>query len=195
MILLTIFDAPFVAAIMPKSYLDSQAPLDISLNNLLTWPVLKLESSITDESSKIPGFMDINKAGDLQYIFMPTVVPNALGNATVLLSNSTDVSSEPSLVFVEASDPGFTSVIKTFTKIHDGICPEEHLPSKFIKGTSWENSKVPLGLAHFLIYAPIFFGQGAIETSDHDTDFEDKVGFFSTKHLHWAKLITEHTQH
>jgi hypothetical protein len=156
MILLTIFNAPFLAAIMPKSYLDSQAPPDISVEDWPTWLVSKLESSITDDSSKIASFMGINKAGDLKYIFMPTVVLNALRNATVLLGNSTDVSSEPSLVFVDASDLGFTSVIKTFTKIPDNIRPEEHLPSKFIKGTSWENAKVPLGLACFPIFAPIF---------------------------------------
>jgi hypothetical protein len=156
MILLTIFNAPFVAAIMPKSYLNSHATPDFSVNDWLTWLVSKLESCITDESSKIAGFMGINKAGDLQYLFMPTVVPNALGNATVLLGNSTDVSSEPSLVFVDASDLRFTSVIETFTEISDYICPEEHLPSKFIKGASWENSKVPFGLARFPIFAPIF---------------------------------------
>ncbi len=196
MILLTIFNAPFAAAIMPKSYLDLQAPSDVSVDNWLTWPVLKLESSISDENSKIAGFMGINKAGDLQYIFIPTVVPNALGNATVLLHNSTDVRSEPSLIFVDTSDLRFTSVIETFTKIPDNICPEEYLPSKFIKGMSWENAKVPLGLAHFPIFALIFFGLCAVKTSVHDTDFEDKVGSFSisTKHLHWGKLIKMHVQ-
>jgi hypothetical protein len=137
MILLNIFNAPFAAAIMPKSYLDLQASPDVSVNDWLIRLVLKLESSITDESSKFTGFMGINKAGDLQYIFMPTVVSNALGDSTVLLSNSTDVSSKPSLVFVDASDLGFTSVIKTITNIPEVICPEEYLLLKFIKGSHW----------------------------------------------------------
>jgi hypothetical protein len=40
--------------------------------------------------------------------------------------------------------------------------------------------------------APILFGMGAVETSVHDTDFEDKVGALSPKHAVWAKLIKEH---
>jgi hypothetical protein len=71
--------------------------------------------------------MGINKAGDLQYILTPTVVLKALGNATVVLGNSTNMNSEPSLIFVNASDLRFTCVIKTFTKIPDRICPKEQM--------------------------------------------------------------------
>jgi hypothetical protein len=80
--------------------------------------------------------MGINKAGDLQYVFMPVIVPKALGNnATVVLGNSTDINSEPALLYLDMSDLGLTSVIKTFTKIPDDIRPKEHLPSKFVRGT------------------------------------------------------------
>jgi hypothetical protein len=89
---------PFVAAFMPKSYLDSQAPPDVLVDDWLTWSALKLESSITKDASKVDGFIGINKAGDLQYIFMPTDVPKALGNTMVVLSNSTDLNIEPSLI-------------------------------------------------------------------------------------------------
>jgi hypothetical protein len=65
--------------------------------------------------------MGINEAGDCHYIFMPTVVPNSLGYATVLLGNFTDLSSRPSLIFVDASDLRFISVIETFTNISDNI--------------------------------------------------------------------------
>jgi hypothetical protein len=80
-------------------------------------------------------------------------------------------------------------VIKTFTKIPDEIFPKEHLTSKFIKGRSWENAKELLGFVRFPIFAPIFFGQRAIEAFVYDTDFDNKVVLFSTKHLHRAKLI------
>jgi hypothetical protein len=142
---------------MPKSYLDLQPHPNVSVNDWLTWPVSKLVLSIINDGSKIAGLIVINKAGDLQYIFMPTVVLKALGDAMVVLGNSTNLNSKPSLVYVDAPDLGFISVVETFTKLPDKICPEEHLPSKFMKGTSWENANVPLGLACFPIFAPIFF--------------------------------------
>ncbi len=51
-----------------------------------------------------------------------------------------------------------------------------------------------MGVAHFPIFAPIFFGQRAVKASIYDTDFDDEVGSLSMKHLHWAKLIKEHVQ-
>jgi hypothetical protein len=108
---------PFVAAFMPTSYFDSQPHPDVYLNDCLTWPVSKLISSITNEGCKIAGLMGINnnKAEGLQYTFMPTVVPKALGDATVVLGNSTNLNSKPSLVCIEASDLGFIIAIETFT--------------------------------------------------------------------------------
>ncbi len=67
--------------------------------------------------------------------------------------------SEPSLVYADITDLGFTSVFDTFAKIPVKICPKEHLLLKFIKSTSRENAKVPLGLARFPIIASIYFGQ------------------------------------
>ncbi len=87
---------------MPKSYLASKPPPDVPVEDWLTWLVSKLESSIVDASNKIAGVMGINKAGDLQYVFMPVIVPKALeNNATVVLGNSTDVNSEPALVYLD----------------------------------------------------------------------------------------------
>ncbi len=98
---------------MPKSCLASQPPPDIPVKDWLTWLVSKLESSIVDASNKIAGVMGINKAGDLQYVFMPVIVPKALGNnATVVLGNSTDINSEPALVYLNMSNLGLTSVIE-----------------------------------------------------------------------------------
>jgi hypothetical protein len=76
---------------MPKSYLDSQPPPDVSVNYGLTWLVSKLKLSITNDHSKIASVKGINKDGDFQYIFMPTVVPKALGDAMVVLGNSADL--------------------------------------------------------------------------------------------------------
>jgi hypothetical protein len=79
---------------MPKSYLDLQSPPDFPIEDWLTWLVSKLKSSIVNASNKIARLMGINKAGDLQYVFMPAIIPKALGNnAMVVLGNSTDINS------------------------------------------------------------------------------------------------------
>ena len=80
---------------MPKSYLKLQTPPDNPVNDRLLWSASQLESFIGNPSNKIAGILGINKAGDLQYIIMPTTVPEALGVASVVLGNSTDASSEP----------------------------------------------------------------------------------------------------
>ncbi len=177
---------------MPKSYMDSQSPPDFPIKDWLTWLVSKLESSIINASNKIAGLMGINKAGDLQYVFMPVIIPKALGNnVMVVLGNSTDINSEPALVYLDMSNLGLTSVIETFTKIPDDIHPEEHLPSKFVRGTIWETAKVPLGLACIPIIVPIFFGMHAVEASVYDSNFDYKLASLSAKHLQLAKLIKE----
>ena len=102
---------------MPKLYLDSYPPPDNLVEDWLTWSNLELESSIIDASNRITGLIGINKAGDLQYIFMPIFIPSALGNATVIIGNSNDWKSEPSFVYVNATGFGFISVIKTYSEI------------------------------------------------------------------------------
>jgi hypothetical protein len=121
---------------------------------------------------------------------MPIIVPKALGNnAMVVLGNSTDVNSEPALIYLNMSDLGFTSVIKTFTKIPEDIHPKEHLPSKFVRSATWETAKVPLGLACIPIITPVFFGLHAVQASVYKSNFDDKLGLLSAKHLQWEKLI------
>jgi hypothetical protein len=180
-----------MAAFMPKSYLDSQPHPNIPVKDWLTWSVSELELRITNASNKIAGLIGINKARDLQYVFMPIIVPKALGNnATVVLGNPTDVNSEPALVYLNMFDLG-TSVIKSFTKIPEDIHSKENLPLKLFKSTTWETAQVPLGLACIPIIAPIFFGMHAVKASVYDSDFDDKLGLISAKHLQWAKLIKE----
>ena len=135
---------------MPKSFLKSQNPPDVPVEDWLTWSASTLETNIADPSKKIAGLMGINKAGDITHLIMPTIVTNA------------------------------------------EIRPEEPLPSKFFRGTSWESATAELGLTRFPMVVPILFGMSTVEASIHDDDFEEKIGEMSPKHATWAKLIKEH---
>ena len=138
---------------MLKSYLKSQTPPNNPVDDWLLRSASQLESFIGNPSDKIVGVLGINKAGDLQYIIMPTIVPEALGVASVVLGNSTDTSSKPAFVYLNMSDLGYTSVIETHALIPREICPEEHLPTKYLKSITWETTKVPLGLTCIPIVA------------------------------------------
>ena len=109
------FFSSAAAAIMTKSYLDSYPPPNNPVGDWLTWLNSELESIIIDASSKISGLMGINKAGDLQYIFMPIFIPHALGNEMVIIGNSNNWKSGPSIVYVDATNFGFISVIETYS--------------------------------------------------------------------------------
>jgi hypothetical protein len=177
---------------MPKSFLKSQDPPDVPVEDWLTWSASTLESNIADPFNKIAGVMGINKAGDITHLIMPTIVTNALGESSVLLGNNCDVSNEPSLVYIDTSDFGFITVIEKYSDIPSEIRPEEPLPSKFFRGTSWESATAELGLTRFPMVVPILFGMSTVEASVHDDDFEEKIGVMSPKHAIWAKLIKEH---
>jgi hypothetical protein len=126
---------------------------------------------------------------------MPKIVPRAFSDdGAAIIGNSTDLHSKPCFIFTNTSDLGLVAVIKNLSDIPNKIRPEEHLSSKFMKTTSWEKAKVPLGLALVLIIAPIYFGQKHIEININNADFEYKLESFSLKHLQWAKLIKEHMQ-
>jgi len=114
---------------MPKSYLKSQTPPYNPVDDWLLWSASQLESFIGDPSNKIAGILGINKAGDLQYIIMPTIVPEALGVALVVLGNSTDASSKLAFVYLDMYNLGYTSLIETPALIPREICPEEQLPT------------------------------------------------------------------
>ena len=177
---------------MPKSFLKSQNPPDVPVEDWLTWSASTLETNIADPSKKIAGLMGINKAGDITHLIMPTIVTNALDESSVILGNNYDVSNEPSLVYIDTSDFGFITVIEKFSDIPSEIRPEEPLPSKFFRGTSWESATAELGLTRFPMVVPILFGMSTVEASIHDDDFEEKIGEMSPKHATWAKLIKEH---
>jgi hypothetical protein len=114
-----------------------------------------LVENITKHGSKIAGVMGINKAGDLQSVFMPKIIPGAFSeNGTAIIGNSTDLHSGHFFIFTDSSDLGLIAVIENFPDIPDEIRPEEHLSSKFLKDTSWAKAKVPLGLAPFPCHCP-----------------------------------------
>ena len=177
---------------MPKSFLKSQDPPDVPVEDWLTWSASTLETNIADPSKKIAGVMGINKAGDITHLIMPTIITNALDESSVILGNNYDVSNEPSLVYIDTSDFGFITVIEKYSDISSEIRPEEPLPSKFFRGTSWESATAELGLTRFPMVVPILFGMSTVEASVHDDDFEEKLGVMSPKHAIWAKLIKEH---
>ena len=168
---------------MPKSYLKSQTPPNNPVNDWLLWSASQLESFIGNPSNKIASILGINKAGDWQYIIMPTIVPKALGAALVVIGNSTDASSKPAFVYLDMSNLGYTSVIETHALIPREICPEEQLPTKYLNSTTWETAKVPLVLVCVPIIAPVFFGMPFIEANIHDSDFDEKLALLSPTHL------------
>ena len=139
---------------MPKSFLKSQDPPNVPVEDWLTWSASTLETNIADPFNKIAGVMGINKAGDITHLIMPTIVTNALGESLVILGNNCDVSNEPSLVYIDTSDFGFITVIEKYSDIPSEIRPEEPLPSKFFRGTSWESATAELGLTRFPMVVP-----------------------------------------
>ena len=122
---------------------------------------------------------------------MPTIVPKALGAALVVLGNSTNASSKPAFIYLDMSDLGYTSVIETHALIPHKIRPEEQLPTKYLKSTTWETTKVPLGLACIPIVASVFFSMPFVEANIHDSDFDEKLALLSPTHLAWAKLVKD----
>jgi hypothetical protein len=178
---------------MPKSYLKLQPLPKRFPMDWLSWSTSTLEANIAKEGTYITGIMGINKAGDLQSLFMPKIVPRAFSDdGAAIIGNSTDLHIKPSFVFTNTGDLGFVDVIENFSNIPNKVRPQEHLSSKFLKSTSWDKAKVPLGLALIPIIAPIFFGQKHIKISIHDADFEDKLESVSQTHLQWVKLMKEH---
>jgi hypothetical protein len=72
--------------------------------------------------------MGINKAGDLQSLFMPKIVPQAFSdNGAAIINNSTDLHSKPFFVFTDTSDLGSVVVIEIFSNVPNKVCPQEHL--------------------------------------------------------------------
>ncbi len=80
----------------------------------------------------------------------------------------------------------------TYTDIPLNLRPEEHLSSRIVAETAWASAKVELGVVSMPMVAPLFFGQKTVESSVHDSDFEDQLRYISPTHHQWAQLIKEH---
>jgi hypothetical protein len=109
---------------MPKSYLKLQPLPEKFPTDWLSWSTSTLEANIAKEGTNIAGIMGINKAGDLQSLFMPKIVPQAFSDeGAAIIGNSTDLHSEPSFVFTDTSDVGSVVVIEKISDIPNEVRP------------------------------------------------------------------------
>ncbi len=105
------------------------------------------------------------------------------GEHSAIIGNSSNKNNEPAFIYTDASDIGSIMVIMTYDDIPSELRPGEPLLPRFIADTCWAAAKVKLGMVQSLMFAPIFFGQKAVETSVHDADFKDKMAEISPLHL------------
>ena len=69
--------------------------------------------------------MGMNKAGDIQYLFMPAIIPNAFAGikASGIVGNIDDYHSKPSFILTDTTDLGSVYVLETYDNIPDKIRP------------------------------------------------------------------------
>ena len=175
---------------MPKSYLKSAPPPNQPVEDWLNWTRTQFKVQLSENSSKIAAVMGINRAGDVQYLYMPIIIPKAFGTtnenaSAAIIGNLSNAHSEPSFIYTDSSDLGSAFVIETLSSIPEEIRPEEALWDNFLTDTSWAKATMPIGMATFPTTAPIFFGQKTFEGSIHDEDFEDNMEEISPIHLKW----------
>ncbi len=179
---------------MPKSYIVSKPPLDQSVEDWLKWTRSDFERKLSAISPTLTAIMGINKAGGIQYLFMPTIIPKAFAGdeASTIIGNVNDSHSKPSFIHTDTTNLGSVYVIDTYDIIPDEIHPEEPLQSKILVDTSYAKATIPIGMAIIPNVIPIFFGQRLIEGCINDADFDDEMESISPIHLKWAKLFKEH---
>jgi hypothetical protein len=177
---------------MPKYWLTSKPAPNPPVLDWLKWMGQDLERHIA-KSGTVAAIIGINKMGDLQTIFSPTIIPNAFNNGeySVIIGNSSNKHTGPSFVYMETSDIGSIMVVMIYDNIPSELRPGEPLSSRFIADTSWAGAKVKLSMVQLPMFAPLFFGQKTIKSSVHDADFEDKMAEISPLHLQWAQLMQE----
>jgi hypothetical protein len=171
--------------------LASKLAPDPPVLDWLKWTAHDLECHTI--SGTVAAIIGLNKMGDLQTIFSPIIIQNAFNNGehSAIIGNSSNKSNEPAFIYMDASDIGSIMVVMTYDDIPSELRPGEPLSSRFIADTCWAAAKVKLGMVQSPMFAPIFFGQKAVETFVHDADFEDKMAEISSLHLQWAKLMQE----
>jgi hypothetical protein len=83
-----------------------------------------LEKLISENSSKIARIIEINKAGGIQSLYMPVIVPKVFADevdTTAIIGNIFDIHSKPSFMFTDTSDIGLAFVIKAFANVPNEI--------------------------------------------------------------------------
>ena len=180
--------------VMPKLYVGSKPPPEQPIEDWLKWTRSDIKQELLAPMPMLAAIMEINKAGDLQYLFKPTFIPDAFASnsASAIVGNIDDAHSKPSFIFTDATDLGSVYVIETYESIPIEIRPQESLPSKLLADTSWAKATVPVGMVLIPTVMPTFFGQHLFEGSIHDADFDDRMEAISPIHLKWAKLFKEH---
>ena len=99
---------PFIPASMPTSYLKLHPVPNQPIEDWLSWLTSKLEEKIAKDGSKIASLMGINKAADLQSLFMLVIVQKAFqDDALAIFENSTSLHREISFVFTYYSSDLF----------------------------------------------------------------------------------------
>ncbi len=84
--------------------------------------------------------MGISKAGDIQSLYMPIIVPKAFADeavASAIIRNVFNAQGKPLFIFTDASDIGSATVIETFADVPGKICREESLHARFLVDTAW----------------------------------------------------------
>jgi hypothetical protein len=170
--------------VMPKYWLTSKPAPNPPVLDWLKWTGQDLKRHIA-KSGTVAAIIGINKMGDLQTIFSPIIIPNAFNNSkySAIIGNSSNKHTEPLFFYMDTSDIGSIMVVMTYGDIPSELRPGEPLSSRFIADTSWAGGKVKLGMVQLPMFAPLFFGQKTVESSVHDTDFEDKMAEISPLHL------------
>ena len=153
---------------MPKHWLASKTAPTPPVLDWMKWSGQDLERHIA-KLATIGAITGINKMGDIQTIYSPILIPNvfASGNAAII-GNISGVHTEPAFIYTDASNIGSILTVATYNT-------EEHLSSRIVTETAWASAKVELGVVYLPMVAPLFFGQKAVKSSVHDSDFEDQL--------------------
>ncbi len=69
----------------------------------------KLEAQLSENPNKIAALMGINRAGDVQYLYMPIIIPRAFGTtdenaSAAIIGNMSDAHSKPSFIYTDSSE-------------------------------------------------------------------------------------------
>jgi hypothetical protein len=131
---------------MPEYWLASKMAPTPPVLDWLKWTGQNLDCHIA-ESGMIDAIIGINKLDDLQTVYSPIVIHNALASGSdAIIGNSSDVHTEPVFVYTVASNIGLIMTVATYDNIPSDLLPEEHLSSKIVPEMSWASAKVKLGV-------------------------------------------------